>query len=588
MVIQTFTASYPGLSTQARMVSIFMWMLIFGCKATESYWFLTFSLRDPIAVMVLRPEPLHDPAHFTLAIMHVIDFILFYLDKFLRYIIWNTVFIIGRSFMLGFTSTLKISASKDMDVRYKPKVRFTDFLLSHSMYREHLSTRASRTNSYPAGSETERRVSFFAQPFIVNLPEPLLVDAMPAFTLHPVEWDNFVQDNNIIAEESATFNGGSNSPFTADEKAQSKMDDLPVHCIGSKSFTPFEFTLRTHIWASLRAQTPDHTIKLLDHVDKPEVVRRSGGNTERLEREPERMARRNFNASVLCVIDDHSEFTLETGHRRPKFHIELPGNPILGDGKSDSQNHAVIFYRGEYLQLIDASRDNYLEEYLKLRDLFGYSVSSQSPYAQYGHKDFRKLYVVTVGAREYLFSENIGILGDLAAGKEQTFGTLSARDWAWIGGKLHYSHPDFLNALYMNTLDGVSKSQKGLYLDEDIYAGMNAFGRGARIKHTEYIQCGEGRDLGFGTTSTSRRRLVREDEQVPKREYYYLGTQLPIDRLLTFYYAHPGFHINNMPVTLAMRLFILCNLTEHETARAVVRLGSQFLSLSPLIEGYST
>ena len=37
-----------------------------------------------------------------------------------------------------------------------------------------------------------------------------------------------------------------------------------------------------------------------------------------------------------------------------------------------------------------------------------------------------------VGAREYIFSENIGILGDVAAGKEQTFGTLAARSMATL------------------------------------------------------------------------------------------------------------------------------------------------------------
>jgi hypothetical protein len=41
------------------------------------------------------------------------------------------------------------------------------------------------------------------------------------------------------------------------------------------------------------------------------------------------------------------------------------------------------------------------------------------------------------------------------------------------------------------------------------------------------------------------------------REYYYLGTQLPIDRFLTFYYAHPGFHINNMLVTLSVQVVIV-------------------------------
>ncbi|EIW79670.1 glycosyltransferase family 48 protein [Coniophora puteana RWD-64-598 SS2] len=800
---QTFTASYPGLSTQARLASILMWALIFGCKATESYWFLTLSFRDPIAVMVTMtiqncndkyfgPNLCLNQAHFTLAIMYVMDLILFFLDTFLWYIIWNTVFSIGRSFMLGLSIWTpwkdiytrlpkriysKILASKDMEVRYKPKVLVSQVwnAIIISMYREHLlsiehvqkllyhqvdtghdgkrslrappffisqSDKGFKGDFFPPGSEAERRISFFAQSLTVNLPEPLPVDAMPTFTvltphysekillslreiireedqntrvtlleylkqLHPVEWDNFVKDTKILAEESAMFNGG-NSPFAADEKAQSKMDDLPFYCIGFKSSAP-EFTLRTRIWASLRAQTLYRTvsgmmnyskaIKLLYRVENPEVVQQFGGNTDRLERELERMARRKFkflvsmqryskfskeeheNAEFLLraypdlqiayldeepprkaggetrlfstLIDGHSEFIPETGRRRPKFRIELPGNPILGDGKSDNQNHAIVFYRGEYLQLIDANQDNYLEECLKIRNMLGefeeYSVSSQSPYAQYGHKEFRKAPVAIVGAREYIFSENIGILGDLAAGKEQTFGTLSARNWAWIGGKLHYGHPDFLNALYMNTRGGVSKAQKGLHLNEDIYAGMNAFGRGARIKHTEYFQCGKGRDLGFGTILNFQTKIgTGMGEQMLSREYYYLGTQLPIDRFLTFYYAHPGFHINNMLIILAVQLFILCmvylgtlnssvticsyasngnllpgmdgcynldpvfdwihrciisiflvfiisflplfiqELIERGTARAVIRLGKQFLSLSPLFEVFST
>jgi 1,3-beta-glucan synthase len=103
-----------------------------------------------------------------------------------------------------------------------------------------------------------------------------------------------------------------------------------------------------------------------------------------------------------------------------------------------------VFYRGEYLQLIDANQDNYLEECLKIRNVLGefeeFRVSSQSPYASTGHADFAKFPVAILGAREYIFSENIGILGDIAAGKEQTFGTLAARSLSYIGGKLHYGH----------------------------------------------------------------------------------------------------------------------------------------------------
>ena len=95
----------------------------------------------------------------------------------------------------------------------------------------------SKSNFFPVNGEAERRISFFASSLTTALPEPLPVDAMPTFTvlvphysekillslreiireedqntrltqleylkqLHPVEWDNFVKDTKILAEES--------------------------------------------------------------------------------------------------------------------------------------------------------------------------------------------------------------------------------------------------------------------------------------------------------------------------------------------------------------------------------------------------
>ncbi|TXT04826.1 hypothetical protein VHUM_04094 [Vanrija humicola] len=798
---QTFTASYPTLSRPARASSILLWVLIFGCKFTESYFFLAVSFRDPMAVMGgMKVQNCNDKyfgkalcqnqVAFTLAVMFVMDLTLFFLDTFLWYVIWNTIFSIARSFAIGMSiwtpwrdifSRLpkriyaKILATAEMEVKYKPKVLVSQVwnAVIISMYREHLLSidhvqrllyhqiasdqpgkrtlrapaffisqgdKNSKVEFFPKGSEAERRISFFAQSLTTTLPQPIPVEAMPTFTvlvphysekillslreiireedqntrvtlleylkqLHPVEWDNFVKDTKILAEESNLFGGGSN-PF-GDEKEDKRADDIPFYTVGFKSAAP-EYTLRTRIWASLRAQTLYRTvsgfmnyskaIKLLYRVENPEVVQLFGGNTDQLERELERMARRKFkfvvsmqryskfnkeeheNAEFLlraypdlqiayldeeparkeggesrifsALIDGHSEI-MPNGRRRPKFRIELPGNPILGDGKSDNQNHAIVFYRGEYLQLIDANQDNYLEECLKIRNVLGefeeFQVSSQSPYAPNGHKDFKKFPVAIVGAREYIFSENIGILGDIAAGKEQTFGTLAARSLSFIGGKLHYGHPDFLNAIYMNTRGGVSKAQKGLHLNEDIYAGMNAFGRGGRIKHSEYYQCGKGRDLGFGTILNFQTKIgTGMGEQMLSREYYYLGTQLPMDRFLTFYYGHPGFHVNNILVMMSVQIFMLTltfigtlnsslaicqydsnggirqgqsgcynlqpvfkwikrciisifivfwiafvplfvqELTERGTGRAIIRLAKHFVSLSPVFEVFST
>jgi len=105
---------------------------------------------------------------------------------------------------------------------------------------------------FPSGSEAERRISFFAQSLTTALPTPLPVDAMPTFTvlvphysekillslreiireedpnqrvtlleylkqLHPLEWDNFVKDTKILAEETAQY-GGANPFGTANDE----------------------------------------------------------------------------------------------------------------------------------------------------------------------------------------------------------------------------------------------------------------------------------------------------------------------------------------------------------------------------------
>lgn len=154
---QTFTASYPILERKARTASILLWTLIFGCKFTESYFFLTLSFRDPIRVMVgMKVQGCSDkylgnilcqnqPA-FTLSMMYIMDLVLFFLDTFLWYVIWNTVFSITRSFALGLSIWTpwkdiytrlpkriyaKLLATGDMEVKYKPKVCRFDLIYSH-------------------------------------------------------------------------------------------------------------------------------------------------------------------------------------------------------------------------------------------------------------------------------------------------------------------------------------------------------------------------------------------------------------------------------------------------------------------------
>ena len=169
---QTFTASFPHLQGNDMWMSYGIWILVFGAKLIESYFFLTLSLRDPIRILsVMKIDNCVGEAllgkgesakmlcqrqpQIVLGLMFFTDLILFFLDTYLWYIIWNTLFSVARSFYLGISiwtpwrnifSRLpkriysKILATTDMEIKYKPKVLISQIwnAVVISMYREHL------------------------------------------------------------------------------------------------------------------------------------------------------------------------------------------------------------------------------------------------------------------------------------------------------------------------------------------------------------------------------------------------------------------------------------------------------------------
>lgn len=167
---QTFTASYPRLHGNDMWMSYGLWVLVFAAKLIESYFFLTLSFRDPIRVLSVMNidnclgENMFGTAaqilckrqpQVLLALMYFTDLVLFFLDTYLWYIIWNTIFSVARSFYLGVSiwtpwrnifSRLpkriysKVLATTDMEIKYKPKVLISQIwnAIVISMYREHL------------------------------------------------------------------------------------------------------------------------------------------------------------------------------------------------------------------------------------------------------------------------------------------------------------------------------------------------------------------------------------------------------------------------------------------------------------------
>jgi hypothetical protein len=86
---------------------------------------------------------------------------------------------------------------------------------------------------------------------------------------------------------------------------------------------------------------------------------------------------------------------------------------IIGEGKPENQNHAIIFCKGETIQTIDCNQDNVVSEALKLPNLLSEFTRDEN--------------VALVGFREWVFSEDSGALAEFAAGTERSFGTTVQR-----------------------------------------------------------------------------------------------------------------------------------------------------------------
>ncbi|KAL1523264.1 hypothetical protein AB1Y20_018214 [Prymnesium parvum] len=214
------------------------------------------------------------------------------------------------------------------------------------------------------------------------------------------------------------------------------------------------------------------------------------------------------------------------------FKVKLPGNPMLGEGKPENQNHAIIFTRGEYLQTLDMNQDNYLGEALKLRNML----------------ECFKGNIRIVGCREHIFSQDGGAVAAFAASKEFTFSTVLQRFLTYpLCVRFHYGHPDVWDKQWAMSNGGVSKASKSLHLSEDIFGGVNVIARGGEVSYVEYIHVGKGRDITFITTNSFDEKVASGNAlQAVSRDMARFAHYVDLPRLLSFWCASSGFFISTV------------------------------------------
>lgn len=431
----------------------------------------------------------------------------------------------------------------------------------------------------PKSKEARRRLTFFVNSLFMDIPNaPSIHDMFSWNVLTPYYRETVTLSKSELETRSDALGVSTmlylQTLYKADwsnflERMGLKDEDK----VWSK-----KYAVATRQWASIRAQTLNRTVTGMMYFEK---ALRLLANLERLDDDTTNdLMGEKFGYIVACQVygqmkrdqDSKADDIDDLMHRFPHmrvayidsirhnrsgemafysclvksngngkvveiYRVRLPGNPILGEGKPENQNHAMIFTRGEFVQTIDMNQEGYFEEALKMRNALQEFAKRDGP-----------MPTTILGLREHIFTGSVSSLANYMALQETSFVTLGQRVLTKpLCIRLHYGHPDVFDKLFFITRGGISKSSKGINLSEDIFAGYNNAIRGGQVAFKEYVQVGKGRDVGMTQIYQFEAKLSQgAGEQSLSRDVYRLCHRLDFSRLLSYYFGGIGHYFSNV------------------------------------------
>jgi len=259
----------------------------------------------------------------------------------------------------------------------------------------------------------------------------------------------------------------------------------------------------------------------------------------------------------------------------PRRHPLLIGTPnFKSQGKAGNQLNALRFAGGHYIQMMDANMGASFSEACKVPFILKMFQPAQI--------DRRLVKFRILGFREFIFTEHHGAVGGIMASAESSFGTICQRFLAGLDVRMHYGHPDFIDAFWASNRGSLSKASPAINLSEDIFAGFNARMRGERSEHSDALAWEKGRETSFNTSSMFFYKVSTGNVGVMRsRDLKILCERLNIADNLSFYFASIGFYLNNWLIDMSIKvyLFVFVLLTlASKTLEDVGKLGSLLAS----------
>ena len=437
-----------------------------------------------------------------------------------------------------------------------------------------------------ASHEAKRRLNFFVNSLFMDMPNTSALRFTKEFScLTPYYSEDVLLSKADL--EAKNSDGVTTLLYLQTLYKKDWINFLERHGIQDDSLIyTAKYLQSTRIWASLRAQTLFRTVEGMMYT---EAAIRLYAELESLSSEDaELLSKLKFSYVVACQVygqmkknldskADDIDFMLvrypnlrvayidsvrvnregdqtyysvlikhdvgSAGNKMKEvYRIKLPGNPVLGEGKPENQNHAIVFTRGRYLQAIDMNQDGYFEEALKMRNVL---------------EEFNSGYAI-LGLREHIFTGSVSSVANYMALQELSFVTLGQRVLCRpLHIRQHYGHPDLFDKFFVMTEGGMSKASRGINLSEDVFAGFNATIRGHSVGFKEYVQVGKGRDVGLQQTYKFEAKLSQGNaEQSLSRDVDRICDRLDFFRLMSFYYGGIGHYMANTLVMFTLVIIV--------------------------------
>jgi len=255
--------------------------------------------------------------------------------------------------------------------------------------------------------------------------------------------------------------------------------------------------------------------------------------------------------SCKAVWDDLND-SIKIVEFLPRRHpLRIGSAGFLTQGKACNQLNALRFASGHILQALDANMGVFVGEAFKMP----FAMRRFLPLGVQSRTVVQSRYI---GFREDIFTRDDGVVGRCLASAEWTFGTIYQRFLSGLGARMHYGHPDFLDAFWASNRGGMSKSSAIINLSEDIFAGYNCKMRDERCPHIDFLEFQKGREASLNSASNFFFKIAGGSVGMMRsRDLQLICDNVGVIHCMSFYFSSVAFYISNLLVDLTIYLYVI-------------------------------